>query len=275
VRENPIPPMRAFYLRTGVGDARCGEVPSSGLLIQTPKGVGSVNFTINDVRITLMSSAYFQAQPNGDMTVSVLEGQVGVLVPEETTVWIPAGAQTTIPLDENGLADGPAGAVVPYGDQTVLAGTAGLLPDALEPPPAISDADLEAYVNSPLYSASYGNACVPGGVTHYIRSYNEPDGSGGTTVTLYHGLWVVKAGTTVTFTVGGDINRESDRAQTWGYIMLRIAGVEDPFAGSGEAATWSYTFEEDMEFTPGTSVWIPPGETGTVWMNVSCEPPAP
>jgi hypothetical protein len=274
LRDNALPPLRAFYLRTGIGDARCGEAPSSGLLIQTPKGAGAIHFTINNVIISLMSTAYIQAQPNGDMTVSVLEGQVGVNVVGVGAVWVPAGGQTVIPLDENGLANGAPGAVVPYEDRTALTGTLELLPAPFEPPAAISEADLEVFIDAPMFSTSYGSACVPGGVTVYSSRYNEPDGSGTITATLYHGLWTVKAGTTVTFTVGGDTSVESDRAQTWGSIVL-ISNTGEAFAGSGTAeTTWTHTFTEDTEFNPGTSVYFLPGERGTVWMTITCDTPS-
>ena len=39
-------PMQAFYFTSGIGDAQCNEAPDSGMLIQTPQGVGLVNFRI-------------------------------------------------------------------------------------------------------------------------------------------------------------------------------------------------------------------------------------
>ena len=41
--------LSAYYFRTGVGDASCAEAPNSGILIQTPEGVGEVNLTLNEV----------------------------------------------------------------------------------------------------------------------------------------------------------------------------------------------------------------------------------
>ena len=45
-------PMQAFYFQSGV-DAMCPAAPDSGMLIQTPEGVGEVTFLINEVDISL------------------------------------------------------------------------------------------------------------------------------------------------------------------------------------------------------------------------------
>ena len=98
-------PMQAFYFRSGLNDAPCPEAPDSGVLIQTPEGVQRVNFLINEVDISLGSTAYVQAQPSGDMTVSTLEGTVDVTA-AGTTVTVPQGFRTLVPLDANGAASG-------------------------------------------------------------------------------------------------------------------------------------------------------------------------
>jgi hypothetical protein len=72
--DTAAPPMQAFYLRTGVGDARCEEAPESGLLVQTPEGAGEVVFNINGVDVQMGSTVFFQADEAEGMTVSTLEG---------------------------------------------------------------------------------------------------------------------------------------------------------------------------------------------------------
>ena len=49
-------PMQAFYLTTGIGDAACAEAPESGMLVQTPEGVGEVAFSMNGVDVSLGST---------------------------------------------------------------------------------------------------------------------------------------------------------------------------------------------------------------------------
>ena len=72
----PFTPMQAFYFSTGVTQTNCEQAPQDGILIQTPEGVGQISLRANDVDIQLGSTAFLQAQPNANMTVSVVEGKV-------------------------------------------------------------------------------------------------------------------------------------------------------------------------------------------------------
>ncbi len=49
-------PMQAFYLSTGIGEARCREAPNDGIMVQTPEGAGSINLMVNEVEIELGST---------------------------------------------------------------------------------------------------------------------------------------------------------------------------------------------------------------------------
>jgi hypothetical protein len=98
--------LQAYYFRTGVGDAPCEEAPNSGILVQTPHGVGKIQLTLNDVNITLASSAFLQATPGENMHINMTEG----------ISWIEAhgvqqkalgGMRVRVPLDADGLASGP------------------------------------------------------------------------------------------------------------------------------------------------------------------------
>jgi hypothetical protein len=68
---------------------------------------------VNEVSIELGSTAYLQAEPGGEMAVSVVDGGASVSA-QGVTIETPAGSQTTIPLDEDGLADGPPTDPQPY-----------------------------------------------------------------------------------------------------------------------------------------------------------------
>lgn len=109
----PYGPMQAFYFRSGVGDAPCAEAPDSGILIQTPEGVGEITLVANEVNIALSSTVYLQAQAPGEMTINGIEDQarVGAFNVTRTVV---AGTRLRVPLDENRAASGPPGPLEPY-----------------------------------------------------------------------------------------------------------------------------------------------------------------
>lgn len=91
-------PMQAFYLKTGVSDSQCDEAPESGMLVQTPQGVGQVSFNVNGVDVQMGSTVFFQADEEDGMTVSTLEGAAYVTAEDDTQVIVP-GTWTHIPLE--------------------------------------------------------------------------------------------------------------------------------------------------------------------------------
>jgi hypothetical protein len=153
-------PMQAFYFQTGSGDAPCAEAPDSGILVQTPGGVKNITFTADGVHIVLGSTAYLQAQPAGDMTVSVVEGQAEVTA-QGVTVVVPAGAQVRIPIDANRVASGPPGQVQPYTGRAVQGLPVGILDREIVVAPPLGEATPEATAdtttaeNVPLISGAW------------------------------------------------------------------------------------------------------------------------
>ena len=113
-------PMQAFYFRSGVGDAQCAEAPESGILIQTPEGVGTVALNVNGVEITLGSTAFLQAQPEDFLYVYLLDGQATVMAFEGEQI-IAAGEYVTVPLDGELEAAGPPSQPQEYADEKVTA----------------------------------------------------------------------------------------------------------------------------------------------------------
>ncbi len=63
-------PLQAFYLTTNDSSQNCNQLPSNGLIIQTPEGAGTVRLYINEVKIDIGSTVFFQANPGGNMVVS-------------------------------------------------------------------------------------------------------------------------------------------------------------------------------------------------------------
>jgi hypothetical protein len=64
----------AFRFTTGVGTSQCVEAPASGIMVRTPEGVAEVTLNINEVDITMGSTAYIEANASEGMTVTMLDG---------------------------------------------------------------------------------------------------------------------------------------------------------------------------------------------------------
>ena len=172
VPPSPLTPMQAFYFQSGIGDAPCEEAPDSGILIQTPEGAGQITFTVNEVEIQLGSTAYLQAQANGNMTVNVVENQASVTA-QGVTQSVPAGSRVHVPLDANLVASGPPSEPEPYDNADLAALPVGHLPriitvaDALTqeqtdtPPDADGTLPVsgEWFYESP--TASLSGTCLP------------------------------------------------------------------------------------------------------------------
>jgi hypothetical protein len=112
--------VQSFYFRSGIGDAPCVEAPGSGILVQTSEGVSTVSVNINDVDITLGSTAYLQAQAGTDMAISVVEGMAEVSA-QGVTRTVAAGNRSLVSLDENGLAASEPSPPQPYTGSSLLA----------------------------------------------------------------------------------------------------------------------------------------------------------
>jgi hypothetical protein len=133
-------PMQSF-LYSSSDNGSCADAPGDGMVIQTPEGQARVSFLINEVSIDLASSqtgstTFLQAEAEGNMAVTVLEGAatVGAGGVQYTAI---AGSQVMIPLGPDLTASGPPGMPEPY-DPALVSGLASLgLDPTLDPvPPA-------------------------------------------------------------------------------------------------------------------------------------------
>lgn len=106
-------PMQAFYFKSGFQDRPCAQAPDSGILIQAPENAGPIELRVNDVDITLGSTAYFQAQAGGEMTLSVIEGAALIEANGEARA-VPAGTQVRVPMNDSLEASGQLGQTEPY-----------------------------------------------------------------------------------------------------------------------------------------------------------------
>lgn len=161
-------PMQAFVLRSGIGDSPCLEAPESGLLVQTPSGVGSVSFNANGVDIALGSTAFLQTQTDGGnaLRMSVLEGK-GFMTANGRTQLVPAGTFVTVPLGEDfSTPTGEPSAPQGYDDSVILAlplgatsapTQASLLPEAVTASPSLPATEIEAQVSVALSNTAPRN----------------------------------------------------------------------------------------------------------------------
>jgi hypothetical protein len=145
----PYAPMQAFYFTSGIGDAPCAEAPDSGILIQTPQGVGSINLLVNGVELSLGSTAYLTACPCGDFVVNVIEGH-GVVSALGTTIIVPAGTSAHIPLDENSVPLGPPVGPEPYDDTKMAVLPIILLPQTITPAASLTEEEIAAFSSDPI-----------------------------------------------------------------------------------------------------------------------------
>ncbi|MBK8028186.1 MAG: hypothetical protein IPK17_01485 [Chloroflexi bacterium] len=74
------------------------------MLVQTPEGVAEISVWINEVKISLGSTAYVRAQPDGDLTVTMLEGHANIETFGVTQTAI-AGTEVLVSLGADGLPD--------------------------------------------------------------------------------------------------------------------------------------------------------------------------
>ena len=110
--------MEAFLFRSGIGDAPCEAAPDSGILVNTPQGVGEVTFTVNQIQVTLGSTAFMQAEAGEDFTIGIVEGH-GTIAAEGETVTFEAGELVRVPLDEELMPAGAPSEPEPF-DMSVL-----------------------------------------------------------------------------------------------------------------------------------------------------------
>jgi hypothetical protein len=156
-------PMQAFTLATGVDDSPCTETPNSGILIQTPSGVGEISLLINEVNIRLGSTVYLQAAQNY-LTVNVLEG-FATLDSTGTTQGVPAGSFAQVPLDANGLANGAPSHPQPYTLASFNALPLSLLPQTIVVRQPRTQAQIDAILNPPTSTLSVGGTTASGSGT--------------------------------------------------------------------------------------------------------------
>lgn len=144
----PLTPMQAFRFSAGLGNPNCTDAPQDGILIQTPQGVGKIALRVNDVAVQLGSTAYLQAQPGANMTVSLLDGE-GQVTANGASVSVPAGAQVDVPVDANLNASGEPSDPRPYDADLMQPLPVQALPQSITIAPPATDEQLQATNQQP------------------------------------------------------------------------------------------------------------------------------
>ncbi|MEO1288039.1 MAG: hypothetical protein AAFV93_09725, partial [Chloroflexota bacterium] len=93
-------PMQAFVFESAEDDAPCAEAPNSGMLIQTPDGVASVNILLDEVVIQLNGTGVISAQADGELTVGIIEGTAQVEAEGGISTAV-TGQAIDVPLDSD------------------------------------------------------------------------------------------------------------------------------------------------------------------------------
>src|SRR5262249_53851052 len=115
---------------------------------------------------------YFQAQPSGEMTISIVEGQ-GTVTSQNVTRTVPAGSRVRVPLDANGVASGAPSSPEPYNNAALAALPVGHMPSPVGVAPALTQAALDALLSASIVPVSgnwhlepspgsYSSSCPPG-----------------------------------------------------------------------------------------------------------------
>ncbi len=95
----PAPQQITFFSEPGTAES------PSGLLLAVPPSALFASLGLNGTQITLVGSAWVEASPGGNLSLTVLSGDVMLSVAGETAV-ASTGSQITVPISPDGLATG-------------------------------------------------------------------------------------------------------------------------------------------------------------------------
>jgi hypothetical protein len=139
-----IGPMQSFYFRSGYADAPCEAAPESGMLLQTPDGVGRIGFTINELTVEIGSTIFLQTNSEY-LFVYVLEGSVLASTADVTQI-VPAGTYTKVPINETTIVSGNPEYPKPYESEQLENLPIVLLPEAIEIAAPLETEEIQAAV---------------------------------------------------------------------------------------------------------------------------------
>lgn len=110
-----LKPFQAFYFRSDtLSSDLCEQMPSSGVIVQTPNGMGAVSMVANGVRFDVSSgTAFMSVRSDHAMSFSVVEGSAQVTA-KGVRQTVQAGSQVAVPMTIDLKPAGPPGPPQPY-----------------------------------------------------------------------------------------------------------------------------------------------------------------
>jgi hypothetical protein len=230
-------PMQAFYFQSGATDTACGEAPTSGLLIQTPEGVGQVTLLINEVNVRIGSTALFQASPGEELRVSTVEGEV-IVEAMGITHSAPAGSEVSVPMDEHNEPAAPPRPPVPYNKAEWEALPVEALGEQVqEIPEPLTEAEIEAVIAADIEAnpglSAPTDTSDPAATTTTVSS--TPATGGVSVESVCAGEWVVR--NTTAFDVAYSWDAVGNGAGSGGVVP---AGGESTFSARAESVSITY-----------------------------------
>ena len=258
-------PMQAFYFKSGENEPGCGEAPTSGMLIQTPEGVGQVTLLINEVSVRIGSTAFFEAQPGQEMRVSTVEGAVEVEAMGVTHTAV-AGSEVSVPLDDHNEPAAPPSPPRPYNQAQMQALPVAALEQVVAIPAPLTEEQIEEIVATDeaanVTPTNQTTATTSAGAT------GEPASTGSVSVeSVCVGEWVVRNSTAhdVSFTWDAVGNGASGGG-------IALAGGEATFSANANAVSISYDLGSGPHTSGASSNGLPCGEAPVVEPTVEASP---
>lgn len=123
--------MQAFTFHSGAARPPCEAAPENGILIQAPAGGDATRLWVNGVDILLAATVFARAEPEGELSLDVLDGSATIRVADET-IAAPPGVRVAIPLS-GGYASGDHLKVTPTNPDDLEHLPLALLPRAIDP----------------------------------------------------------------------------------------------------------------------------------------------
>ncbi len=250
--ENAGDAMEAFYFSSGVGTAGCNEA-QSGIIINTPEGVGTVSLIANDVTIDLGSTAVLTAQPDDVMTIALTEGNATVTADGESQTF-EGGFQVTVPIDENLQAIG-----VPSEPEPIPEENTEDLPDVMEFVEEADDGTSEDSDASPEATEAVGGAVIGGNIVPQSGIWTSSPASITASAGCPPGMGAMIAPsietTTIDFGNSFDLEQFISLVTAEGSLPGMVYTNPEPnvfemsYSEEGASLTWTMTIQSDTEMT--------------------------